>query len=59
MFGKNETWKIVYYLPPEKQNNGIKGVAFVEAESRQDAMYAFMQQYKGQYSTVDTCTKLF
>ena len=59
MFGKKETWKIVYNLPPEQQNNGAMGVAFVEAENRQDAMYTFMQQYKGQYWTVDSCTKLF
>ena len=59
MFGKMVTWKIVYHLPPEKQNNGMMGVAFVEAVDRQQAMYTFMQQYKGQYSTVDSCTKLF
>ena len=59
MFEKKETWKIVYNLLPEQQNNGAKGVAFVEAESWQDAMYTFMQQYKGQYWTVDSCTKVF
>ena len=48
MFGKKETWKIVYHLLPEQQNNGAMGVAFVEAEDRQQAMYTFMQQYKGQ-----------
>ena len=45
MFGKKETWKIVYNLPPEQQNNGAMGVAFVEAENRQEAMRTFMQQY--------------
>ena len=59
MFGKKETWKSVYNLLPEQQNNGAMGVAFVEAEDRQQAMYTFMQQYKGQYWTVDSCTKVF
>ena len=59
MFGKKETWKIVYHLLPEQQNNGAMGVAFVEAEDRQQARHTFMQQYKGQYWTVDSCTKLF
>lgn len=57
-FGKTETWKVVYNLLPEQQNNGIMGVAFVEGENRQDAMYNFMQQYRGQYFTVDSCEKL-
>ncbi len=57
MFGKKETWKIVYF--PIVMNNGARGVAFVEAENRQDAMYAFMQQYRGQFWTVESCTKLF
>ena len=47
------------HLLPEQQNNGAMGVAFVEAENRQDAMYTFMQQYRGQYWTVDSCTKVF
>ena len=57
MFREKETWKIVY-IPPV-MNNGVRGVAFVEAADRQDAMYAFMQQYRGQYVTVESCTKLF
>lgn len=54
----SETWKIVYNLPPMQQNGGVKGVALVEAECHSDAMYAFQKQYAGQYSTVQSCTKL-
>ena len=59
MFGKMETWKIVYHLPPEKQNGGIMGVAFIEAESRSDAIFSFQIQYQGQYFTIASCTKAF
>ena len=54
-----ETWKIVYFLPGD-QWSGLnnKGVALVEAENRAVAMSTFQRQYAGQYSTVDTCTKL-
>ena len=55
---KTYTFKIVYYLPPEKWNNGIKGVAFVEAWDRSHAIGIFQQQYIGQYSTIDTCEKI-
>ena len=51
-----ETWKVVYV--PKVLNGGIRGVAFVEADSRQWAMYTFQQQYAGQYHTVESCTKL-
>ena len=57
-FGNTVTWKVVYHLPPEQQNNGRMGVALVEGVTRQDAMYNFMMEYAGQYSTVDTCEKL-
>ena len=50
------TWKIVY-VPPQL-NGGIRGVALVEAISRQDAMFTFQQQYAGQYHTIETCEKL-
>jgi hypothetical protein len=58
-FGNTSTWKVVYNLPPAQQNNGMMGVALIEAVTHQDAMYAFSQQYAGQYSTIDSCTKLF
>jgi len=58
MFGKYETWKIVYILPPHLQNNGMRGVALVEAADRQQAMYQFQTQYAGQYHTVESCQKL-
>ncbi len=56
MFGKHETWKIVYI--PTIMNNGARGVALVEAVDRQHAMNQFMNQYSGQYHTVESCTKL-
>ena len=54
---KLETWKIVYC--PKELNGGIRGVAFVEAATKHMAMYTFGQQYKGQYTTVESCQKLF
>lgn len=48
--GPTKTWKVVYY--PKVLNGGIRGVAFVEADTRQWAMYTFQQQYAGEYSTV-------
>lgn len=56
-YGKTETWKIVYY--PPILDAGKRGVAFVEAESRQQALHIFMEEYRGQYHTIDTCEKLF
>lgn len=56
MFGKKVTWKVVYYPPTL---NGTMGVAFIEADTQQWAMHTFREQYKGQYSTVLTCEKLF
>jgi hypothetical protein len=58
-YGKWETYKIVYNLPPEQQNNGAKGVAFVEAGDRSHAISVFQEQYRGQYSTIASCEKLF
>jgi hypothetical protein len=55
-YGKRETWKIVYI--PLIMNNGARGVALVEAADRQHAMNQFMTQYSGQYTTIESCTKL-
>lgn len=55
-YGPTETWKIVYY--PAVANGGMVGVALVEADTHQQAMYNFRQQYAGQYSTVQSCQKL-
>ena len=55
-YGPTETWKIVYF--PKVLDAGKRGVALIEACTRQDAMYAFQQQYAGQYSTVESCSKL-
>lgn len=55
-YGAWETWKIVYI--PTVMNNGQRGVALVEAGDRQHAMHTFMEQYRGQYTTVESCSKL-
>ena len=55
-YGPMETWKIVYY--PKVANAGMMGVALVEADSHQSAMYTFQEQYAGQYSTIESCRKL-
>lgn len=54
---KTETWKVVYY--PKLLNGGMMGVALVEAATHSEAMFAFRQQYTGQYHTVQSCTRLF
>ena len=55
-YGKYETWKIVYI--PNVMNNGARGVALVEAGDHQHAMNQFMNQYAGQYFTIESCQKL-
>ena len=56
MFGKTKTWKVVYY--PKILNNGIMGVALIEAETRSEAIYSFQVQYAGQFHTISSCTEL-
>mgnify|MGYP003292356458 CR=1 FL=1 len=56
-YGPLKTWKITYI--PKVMNGGMRGVAFVEADCKQQAMYAFQQQYAGQYHTVEKCEELF
>jgi hypothetical protein len=58
-YGKWETWKVVYYLPPA-QCNGFsnKGVAFVEAGDHHHASQVFREQYAGQFYTIDTIERL-
>lgn len=51
-----ETWKVVYNIIG--YDRGRQGVALVEAENRQVAMYNFQREYAGQYSTIDSVTKL-
>lgn len=55
-YGPLETWKIVYL--PRNNNGGMRGVALVEADCKQMAMYTFSQQYAGQYFTIEKCEKL-
>jgi hypothetical protein len=57
-YGKTETWKVVYILPPEQQNNGARGVALIEAYDQQHAMSQFQEQYRGQFFTIESCRKL-
>lgn len=56
-YGKWETWKIVYI--PKEMNGGVRGVALVEAGDRGHAMQTFREQYAGEYTTVESCEKLF
>ena len=56
-YGPLETWKIVYV--PKVMNGGMRGVAFVEAANKQWAIHTFMQQYAGQYFTIERCEKVF
>jgi hypothetical protein len=56
MYGKAETWKIVYY--PADYSCITMGVALVEADCHQTAMQAFREQYAGQYRTIQSCSKL-
>lgn len=57
-YGKKETWKIVYTLPPHLVNNGARGVALIEACDHHHAMSQFQQMYSGQYFTIESCTLL-
>ena len=53
------TWKVVYFLPGNQwSGENIRGVALTEAESRQDASFAFQRQYAGQFSTIEKIEKL-
>lgn len=53
------TWKVVYFLPGNQRSGGnIRGVALMEAESWQDASFAFQRQYAGQFSTIEKIEKL-
>jgi hypothetical protein len=56
-YGPTETWKVVYF--PKVMNGGMRGVALIEASTRSQAMFTFQQQYAGQYSTVESCRKLY
>ena len=55
--GATKTWKVTYY--PSTPNNGVMGVAFVEADTRHWAMHTFQQLYAGQYFTICKCEELF
>lgn len=55
--GTTKTWKVTYYL--KTPNSGIRGVAFIEADTKHWAMHTFQQLYAGQYHTIDKCEDLF
>ena len=55
IYGPMKTWKVVY--SPKVLNGGMRGVAFVEADSRSWAMFTFQKEYAGEYSTVISCTE--
>ena len=55
--GKWESWKIIYMS--KEMHGGVRGVALVEAGDRHHAMQTFREQYSGQYTTVESCEKLF
>lgn len=58
-YGKWETYKVVYNLPPDKiRGFSSKGVAFVEAGDKAHASSVFREQYSGEYWTIDSITKL-
>ena len=57
-YGKWDTYKIVYALPPTQQNNGSRGVALIEAGDRSHAISVFQQQYWGQFFAIESCEKL-
>ena len=55
-YGVWETWKVVYL--PVNFSGGMRGVAFVEAGDRAHAMQVFREQNRGEYTTVESITKL-
>ena len=55
-YGPLVTWKVLYY--PINRGTGEVGVALVEADCHQQAMYTFSRQYAGQYTTIISCKKL-
>lgn len=55
-YGPLKTWKVVYI--PKIMDGGRRGVALVEADCEQQAMHSFMEQYRGEYSTVESCRKI-
>ena len=57
MSNSSKTWKVTY--SPKILNGGIRGVAIIEADTKQWAIYTFQQLYAGQYYTIDKCEPLF
>lgn len=55
-YGPLETWKVVYI--PTNSITMARGVALVEADCHQQAMRTFMEQYRGQFTAIETCKKL-
>lgn len=58
-YGKWDTWKVVYNLPPEQISGfNSQGVAFVQAGDRAHASSVFQAQYAGKFFTIDSIEKL-
>ena len=57
MSNSSKIWKVTY--SPKILNGGIRGVAIIEADTKQWAIYTFQQLYAGQYHTIDNCEPLF
>lgn len=57
MWGKTETFKIVYY-DPEVRDGDKRRATFVEAYNRQDAIHKFQLDYGLDYIVRD-CKQLF
>lgn len=56
LFDNTKTYKVVYY--PKDFNAIGTRVAFVEAPTQQWAMHNFMEEYAGQYFTIESCEEL-
>jgi hypothetical protein len=58
-YGKWDTWKVVYQLPPSMRSGfNQKGVALVEAGDRAHASSVFKEQYAGQFFTIERIEKV-
>lgn len=57
IYGNTSTWKVTY-TPTGDILAGRVGVALVEAETQQIAIYNFKQQYAGQFRVVESCQRL-
>lgn len=57
LFDNTKTYKVIYNLPANSNSYGTR-VALVEAPNQQWAIHNFMEEYAGQYSTIESCKEL-